>query len=49
MLLHSGRRNVGNTMAKYYDNVAMRLLQKQGIRAEPGLNYLENHSREGQE
>ena len=47
MLLHSGRRNVGNTIAKYYDNVAVRLLHKQGIRTEPGLNYLENNSREG--
>lgn len=38
IMLHSGSKNVGSTMAKFYDNVAMCLLQKKGVKAYPSLN-----------
>jgi len=49
IMLHSGSRNIGNTSASYHDGVARKILQRQGIRVPPGLNYLRIDSKEGQD
>ena len=50
-MLHSGSRNIGNRVAQYYDNIAKRLLQKQGVDTKKlnGLNYMPIESQEGQD
>lgn len=51
LMLHSGSRNIGNTIAQHYDKVAKKLLQKQGVstRALDGLHYMPIESQEGQD
>eukprot|EP00210_Caulerpa_lentillifera_P001218 g1174.t1 len=49
IMLHSGSRNIGNTSASYHDQVAKKMLSRQGKRVPPGLNYLRIDSVEGQD
>lgn len=46
--MHSGSRNIGNTTAAHYDEVARNLLDRQRIKVPDGLNYLQIDSEEGQ-
>ena len=50
-LLHSGSRNIGNRVARHYDDVARRMLHRQGIdvRKLEGIHYMPIESREGQD
>ena len=49
ILLHSGSRNIGNTSAAHHDIVAREILNRQGIRVPPGLNYMRIYTQEGQD
>jgi len=50
-MLHSGSRNIGNRVAKHYDNIAKLELQKKGIDTQSlkGINYMPIDSQEGQD
>jgi len=50
VMLHSGSRNIGNTTAANYDEIAKSILEKQGVntRALNGINYMPIDSEEGQ-
>lgn len=49
IMLHSGSRNIGNTTAQHYDELAKTLLGGRGIKSFGGnLHYLEVDSEEGQ-
>jgi tRNA-splicing ligase RtcB (3'-phosphate/5'-hydroxy nucleic acid ligase) len=50
-MLHSGSRNIGNRVAQYYDEIAQKLLKKQGVNTIRlnGMNYMEIDSQEGQD
>uniref|UniRef100_A0A6U3ETS2 3'-phosphate/5'-hydroxy nucleic acid ligase n=1 Tax=Entomoneis paludosa TaxID=265537 RepID=A0A6U3ETS2_9STRA len=51
IMLHSGSRNIGNTIAQHYNKVAKDLLEKQGVSTHglEGLNYMPIESQEGQD
>jgi tRNA-splicing ligase RtcB (3'-phosphate/5'-hydroxy nucleic acid ligase) len=50
-MLHSGSRKVGKRVAQYYDEIAQKILRKQGVNTFRlnGINYLEIESQEGQD
>lgn len=51
ILLHSGSRNIGNRVAQYYDGLARKFLEGQGIETKPlnGIHYMPIDSDEGQD
>lgn len=50
-MLHSGSRNIGHSVATYYDKVAKLNLQKKGVDTErlKGIHYMPIESQEGQD
>jgi tRNA-splicing ligase RtcB (3'-phosphate/5'-hydroxy nucleic acid ligase) len=50
-MLHSGSRSIGKRVAQYYDEIAQKLLRKQGVNTFRlnGINYMEIDSQEGQD